>query len=340
MKTYLSYSLILAAAACGLATGQTAYTTPVGYVALGDTTAGQPAIKASTDVVISIPVNRPTEFSGEVASVTSTTITVSGSPAWTTAPVQWAPNTNTPYLVCVCSGVENGFVGLVTTNTANTLTVIPVTMGSLTNVVAADKIKIYKAWTLASLFPSGTFTPGVRLFGFTGTTAGINLAPDLNYLWSGTNWKSGPTIADNTILYCGESFFIRNFTTPVQSLSISGEIPTANSRTTIDKIALGVAQDTRVSYVSPVDELIGVSGLGSKLTAGDRLYGFDNNAAGINKAPTDNVLWTGSNWKIGPTVVDGTYQLQSGKGYFVRRLATVAVGSADWKDQPSYIPSL
>jgi uncharacterized protein (TIGR02597 family) len=340
MKTYLSYSFILAAAACSLATGQTAYTTPVGYVSLGDNTAGQPAIKAGTDSAISIPLNRATEFAGQVASVTANTITVSGNTAWTTTPKQWAPNAETPYLISICSGVENGFVGLITNNTSDTLTVTPITMGSLTNVVATDQVKIYKAWTLISLFPSGTFTPGVRLFGFSGVSAGINIAPDLNYVWGGVNWKKGSVISDNVILYAGESFFIRTLLNPVASLSISGEVPTSNSRTIIDKFTAGVAQDTRVGYTSPVDEPIGVSGLGSKLTPGDRLFGFNSSTAGINKAATDNVVWNGVNWKIGSAIVDSTYLLKSGKGYFVRRLAAATTGSVDWKDQPSYIPSL
>lgn len=341
MKTYLSYSFILAAAASSLATGQTAYTTPVGYVSLGDNTAGQPAIKAGTDSAISIPLNRATEFAGEVASVTATTITVSGSPAWATAPQQWAPNADTPYLISICSGTENGFVGLITSNTANTLTIQSVTMGSLTNVAATDKVKIYKAWTLITLFPSGTFTPGVRLFGFSGITAGINLAPDLNYLWNGTNWTKSGVISNKIILYSGESFFVRTLATAaVQSLTISGEVPTSNSRTIIDKITAGVAQDTRLAYISPVDEPIGSSGLSSKLTPGDRLFGFNSATAGINKAPSDNVLWNGTNWTLSGAIVNTTYTLKSGKGYFVRRLASAPVGSADWKDQPSYIPSL
>jgi uncharacterized protein (TIGR02597 family) len=341
MKTILAHSLLAAAiAGCGLASAaETAYTTPVGYVSLGDTTPGQPAIKATTDVAISIPVIRPTEFAGTVASTTATTITVSGSPAWTTTN-QWVPNTDTPYLVSVCSGTENGFIGLITGNTADTLTVLPVTLGNLSNVLASDKVKIYKAWTLASLFPSGTFSPGVRLFGFSGTTAGANIAPDLNYLWNGTNWTKSSIVSNNTILYPGESFFIRTIGTAVPSLIISGEVATSNSRTSIDKISANVAQDTRIAYISPVDEIIGTTGLSNSLVPGDRLFGFDNSASGTNKAPTENVLWNGTNWTISSVSVTSTYALKAGRGYYVRRIATAPVGTIDWKDEPSYIPSL
>lgn len=340
MKPY-TYALLAAAAACGLASAaETAYTTPVGYVALGDTTVGQPAIKAFTDVAVSVPLHRPTEYAGQVASTTSTTVTLSGTPAWTSN--QWAPGASTPYLVTVNSGAENGFTGLITGNTADTLTITPVTGGSLTNVVATDKVKIYKAWTLITLFPPGTFTSGVRVFGFSGTTSGINLAADLNYLWNATtgNWTRGTTISNDVIFYPGESFFIRTIGTQVASLTLSGEVPTSNSRTFVDKFTAGVGQDTRVGYISPVDELIGSSGLSAVLTSGDRLFGFNNNAAGINKAPVDNLLWnaTTGNWTSGTTIVNGTYTLKPGMGYFVRRLANAPVGAGDWKDQPSYLP--
>jgi uncharacterized protein (TIGR02597 family) len=340
MKTY-TYSLLLAATASGMAFGaQTAYTIPVGYVTLGDDTPGQPAIKATTDVAVSISMVRSTEFAGGVASTTANTITVSGTPAWTTGPSQWVPSASTPYVVSVTSGAQNGFTGLITSNTSDTLTVTPVTAGSLAGVLAGDKVKIYKAWTLVSLFPSGTFTAGVRVFGFSGIAPGINLAADLNFLWNGTSWTKGGAPANDTIFYTGESFFIRTIATPVASLTISGEVPTANSRTYIDKISAGVAQDTRVGYVGPVDEIIGNSNLSATLSAGDRLFGFNNNVAGINKAATDNVLWTGTNWTIGGAPVTTTYALKGGKGYFVRRLAAVPVGATDWKDQQSYIPSL
>ena len=337
MKTYLPYSLILAAAASGMAFGaETAYTTPVGYVTLGDDTAGQPAIKASTDVAVSIPLIRSTDYAGAVSGTSNSTISLAGTPAWATN--QWAPGAATPYLVAVNSGAENGFVGLITANSADTLTVTPVTGGSLTNVVAADTVKIYKAWTLISLFPSGTFPAGVRVFAFSGVFAGTNLAADLNFLWNGTNWTKSGVVSNDTIFYPGESFFIRTLATQVATLTLTGEIPTANSRTYIDKVTAGVAQDTRVGYVSPVDELIGSSGLSTNLTPGDRLFSFNNSAAGTNKAATDNVLWNGTNWTLSGVTVSATYALKGGKGYFVRRLANAPVGSGDWVDKQSYRP--
>jgi uncharacterized protein (TIGR02597 family) len=341
MKPY-TYSLLAAIAATGLASAaDTAYTTPVGYVSLGDTTGGgNPAIKASTDVAVSIPLQRPTEYAGVVASTTSGSITLGGTtpPVWTAN--QWAPGAATPYLVSVKSGTEAGFVGLITANTADTLTVTPVTGGSLTNVLANDEVIIHKAWTIISLFPSGTFPAGVRVLAYSGSASGINLPPDLNYLWNGTNFTKSGVISNNDILYSGESFIIRTITTAVTSLTIAGEVPVVKSRTNIDKLTVGVAQDNRVSYYSPVDEIIGNSGLSAILGAGDRVLAFDNSASGTNKPPTENILWNGTNFTLSGSPVTTTYTLKGGRGYLIRRLQTAPVGPIDWKDEQTYVPTL
>lgn len=344
MKTYIPYSILLAVAATGLSqAAETAYTTPVGYVSLGDTTTGQPAVKANTDVAISVPLNRPTEYAGAVTSATANSITITGA-GWTAN--QWNPGAATPYLVTVKSGTENGFIGLITANTADTLTVTPVTGGSLASVAAGSKIQINKAWTIASVFPTGTVPNQTRLLVYAGTTNGINLSPSTTYTYNSTNtnWAAGPTVANNVILYPGESFVVR---TPagatIASLVLAGEVPVANSRAYIDKLTAGSAQDTRLSYFGAGDEIIGASGLVTSLglVTGDRLLAFNNNAAGINKSPNETLtLGANGRWAIGPTDVTDTYTLKAGRGYVIRRVQGAPVGSLDWKDAPTYVSGL
>ncbi|RYZ91426.1 MAG: TIGR02597 family protein [Proteobacteria bacterium] len=344
MKTY-TYALLAAAAATGMALGQTAYTTPVGYVALGDTTAGQPAVKANTDVAIGIPLNRPTEYAGAISGTTATTITLGGTPAFTAN--QWAPGAATPYLVSIKSGTEGGFIGLITANTADTLTVTAVTGGSLVapNVAAGDKVQIYKAWTLSSFLPVGSVPNGTRLLAYFGTTAGVNLAPNATYQYSTstTNWTNGPTVSNNVILYPGESYVLRSpSAAAITSLSVAGEVPVANSRVYIDKLNPTLGQDTRIAYIGAGEEIIGNSGLVAALglVTGDRLLAFNNSSAGLNKAPNETLQWNGTNWVNGPTTVTTTYTLKAGRGYVFRRAATAPVGSLDWKDTPTYVPTL
>ena len=329
-----AFIFLAAAISSQFATAQV-YTEPVGYVSVGDTTAGQSAIKATTDVAVSVPLHRASEYAGTVSATTATTITLSGTPGWTTN--QWAV-AGSPYLVTVTSGAEEGFTGLISSNTSSQLTVMPVTLGNLLNVTNTDTIKIHPAWTLITLFPSGTFPTGVRLLAFSGTAGGINLAPDLIYVWTGTKWTKSGVDSNNDILYTGESFIIRTLSTAVTTLTIAGEVPSSKSRAVINKITAGLGQDTRIAYVSPVDEIIGNSGLSSALTIGDRLLGFNNNAAGTNKAPTDILVWTGTKWTLSGVDVTSTYLIKAGQGYIVRRLASAAVGDTDWVDKPIYQP--
>ena len=342
MKT--KYIAIFASlAATGLGMAQTAYTTPVGYVSLGDKTTGQPAVKANTDVAISIPLARPTEFAGVVLSTTANTITVSGTP-WTASPAvgSWNPGISSPYVVTIISGAANGFIGLVNSNTTTSLTVAAATGGSLLSIVPGDKFVISKAWTLSALIPPTAIPTGTRFLIYNGITSGSNLAPNTTVQSNGTAWRIGGTNSDNLPLYPGESFVLRSpAALAINTLVVSGEVSRAISRTFIDKITSGVAQDTRMSYVGSGDEFIGTSGLNASLglTSGDRVLFTNNNLAGINKAPSF-IQWNGTQWRQGATDVTNTFKFEAGVGYVFRRAAVTvpATGSIDWVDSPSYFP--
>jgi uncharacterized protein (TIGR02597 family) len=328
MKT-LSLSIFAAAAACGFASAQTAFTTPVGYVSLGNTT-GVNAVPANTDVAVSVPLLREAEFTGVISSTTANTITLAGTP-WVDG--QWA-SPGTPYLVTITSGAENGFTALVTANNTSTLTVSPVTSGNLAS--ATGSIQIHKAWTLISLLPSGTVPTGTRVLAYSGTVVGENLAANLVYVWTGTQWTQlvgGSGLANSTILYPGEAFIVRAAASPVPKLVIAGTVPVSNSRLDIVKLA-APNQDNRVAFISPVDEVIGQSGLG--------LLAFNNETTGINKAANEVLVWTGSAW-TGLVGVSGnqtnTYTLKAGRGYVYRRVASAPSASVvDWNNQPSFLP--
>lgn len=339
MKSFLSKALLVTLAATATSFGQTeAKTTPVGYVSLGNTSGGS-AVPANTDVSVSVPLENPTEFSGAISSATSTTITVSGTPAWSSN--QWSSNAATPYHVAIADGTQKGLLGLITGNTADTLTVTFVNGGTLGSIPAASGIKIFKAWTLKTLLPS--VPVGTRVLAFSGNVAGENLASDLQYVYSGTAWLQtvgGSGNADNAILYPGESFIIRTGNNPITSLVISGEVPTFSHRIDLVKLA-SATQDNRVAFFSPVDVVIGQSGLG--FTPGDRLLVFDNTSTGQNKSASIILVWNGSDW-IGLAGVSGsqgsTFKLKAGQGYVYRRASTAPVGVVDWKSDQPYAGNL
>ena len=334
MKTYIPYSLLAALAACGMASGaSTAYTTPVGYVSLGDT-AGANAVAANTDSMISVPLARPAEYAGTVASVGANTLTVSGTPSWTTNQF-----TSVPYCLVVKSGAQKGLFAVITANTVDTLT-LTVTTGVLSGVVAADQVVIAKCWTLGSFLPIAGIPTGTTLLAYNGTTPGINLAANLIYTKGPSNWIQtfgGSGDATNHILYPGESFILRTGANPVPSLVISGEVPTWNSRTSINKLtATGTGQDNRISYFSPVGEALSLSSIPA--STGDALLIFNNVAIGKNKAASAIITKGPTSW-VGTFGLSGNqdaYQLIGGVGYVYRRAASAPAGSLDWNDAQGY----
>ena len=336
MKPIISFALLGALFAVGAANA--AVTDPVGYVTLGDTTAGQPSIKAQTDIVASIPLDQASVFAGTVASVAGNIITISGTPAL-------GSFTGTPHVAKIEGGAKSGLVSLITANDATTVTVTVPTGDSLAGIVAGDAITIRPAWTLLKLATGNTLPAGTQLLAFGGSTPGINLASDAAYEWDGTAWTdlNSFDLANNVVLFTGESFVIRNGTnTPVTSFVVTGEVPTSNSRVVVSKLAAGVGQDNRLAYVSPVSEVIGVSGLGAALVSGDQLLVFNNGSAGINKAASSVIEWDGSAWTDLDTFdnVTNTFSLVGGNGYVIRKGSAAAVSDVVWSDAPTYVPTL
>ncbi len=336
MKPY-TYAFLAAAAACGLASAaETAYTTPVGYVSLGDTTPSEPAVKGNTDVLVSIPLERPAVFQGVSSSISGSTFNFTGT--------SLGDLTTTPHVVKIQSGAKSGLTGLITANTATSVTISVPSGETLTGVLSTDSISIRPAWTLASVFGTG-LPAGTQILAFSGSSPGINLGADLLYEFDGSDWLDGFTfdVANSVVLYPGESLFVRNNgATPIASMVVSGEVPSTNSRVVVSNLAPGTGQDNFVTIVSAVGEKIGESSLGAIASAGDQVFEYDNSAAGINKSASYLVEWDGANWLDGFTfdIVDTTFSLQAGKGYIVRRAAGAPGGDVVWSDQPSYVPSL
>lgn len=334
----LSYAFLAAAAACGLASAaETAYTTPVGYVNVGDTTIGEPACKANTDVFLSIPLLKAADYAGTVASISGDTITLSGTPGFTGG--QFASPTD-PYYAVIGSGAKSGLVAVVSANGVGDVTVMLQPGDSLSGVVAGDAITIRKAWTVRSLM--GTSLPsGVSLFTLP-SSGPLNPAAELIFDWDGTNWVDNVITgapADDTILFPGETLILRNSTaTPIATITVTGEVNTAKSSIPMD--ASSGAADYAVSYFSAGTEELGSSGLSAVANPGDSLLGFDNNASGFNKAASAILDFDGTDWV--DNVITGSpyneFPVGAGQGFIFRRGSAHA--AATWSDEATYIPSL
>ena len=142
MKTTL-YS-ILAAAACGMAFGQTAYTTPVGYATIA-------IVPVNSDTNMSVPLQRAGVWAGASTGVSDDTVSVAAS---SYSASQFGVGT---HMLQVTSGSLIGRTFPVLANGTASVTVDPV--GSQTLQVqgfqSGDKFVLRPYWTLDTLFPQG-----------------------------------------------------------------------------------------------------------------------------------------------------------------------------------------
>ena len=309
----------------------------VGYVSIGDTTVGQPSVKANTDVFVSIPLDRSTAFAGTVASVAGNVITLSGTPGLGT----YSDPTN-PHWIKMQNGAKSGLIALITANDASSVTVSAPVGDPLSGIVPGDKISIDEAWTVLEVM--GTSVPPLtQVLGFSGSFTGQNPAADLIYEFDGTNWidTNSFEIADNTVLFPSETFIIRNQSaSPITGLVITGQVPLAYQRTVV--ASSGTGTDNLSSYFGAVGEVIGTSGLSAIANALDQILAFNNNAAGQNKAATSIIEYDGAAWIDTNSFEDvtNTFKLESGVGYIFRRANTSPAGDAIWTDQPDYVSGL
>ena len=310
---------------------QTAYTAPVGYLSLGNTAAATDNVPANSDIVVSIPVLKSAAYAGQVASVTATTVTVKGTPAFVVN--TW---TATPHVLVIENGAKSGMIVPITSNTADTLTVA-VGSFSTTGILADVNLSIRPAWTVQSFMSGASSLTGVQLYGFSNTQLGVNnSASDLYFYVGGGNWEDGDgASANNVILYPGEGFIVRTASTPIADFVISGEVPMAASYVAIGERS-GGARDTFFSYMSPTSEPLASSGIG--VSTGDMLIDYNNTAAGKNKSGTPYFYVGGGNWEDGDGGSANTFPLQGGKAYVFRRAAASANQYVISKDQQSYNP--
>jgi uncharacterized protein (TIGR02597 family) len=337
MKPY-TYSLLAAAIACGMAQGAaTAYTTPVGYVSIGDTTPGQPAVKPATDSLLTAPIDRTPVYAGLAASVSNgNEINLQGTPGFTAGQF-----TATPFVVRVKSGANEGFYALITGNDADTLTVSLPTGQTLSALASGDQISVSPAWTAKSFFGGSTIPVDTELYQYSGVTPGINVASDFLYIWDGVDWIDGvsgsPT---DPIIYPGELFVLRNVgAAPITSIVVSGEVPSSGFTNVITNFGAG-QQDLPFGVFSPIDQTLAQSGLTAVAAADDELNIYNNGAAGINKAASTQFVFDGSAWldAVSGDPIPPSFTLKAGDGFIYRRAA--GKPTVNWTATPSYVPSL
>lgn len=310
---------------------------------------------ANSDTIISVPFASESDYSGAVASVSingnAVTITPSGTPGWT------ADAYNTYYYIRFTSGAKAGMWYQVT-DTATDSLVIDTTGDDLSGVLATDSFKIFKFWTLSTLFPDGELN---GITASTGTSIALrksevmlydetaNSAPTLRcfYLSTASEWRNSASTAvncDNVILY-PESHVVIRQKAAAGTFTSTGIVETSQLTIPLNSSTLADL-DIRVSNGRPIATTVANLGLiangaftpsTSKTVAGrkDILFIYDNSTAAYNKAPSKGVYYYNGVWydyTNGNAVADN-YVINPGEGFTIRRKKVAAANTKFWTVQ-------
>jgi uncharacterized protein (TIGR02597 family) len=347
MKTSISYSLIAAAMACGLALGQTtAYTTPVGYVTLD--------IPANSDSHVGQPLIREVAFAGSAASVAGGVITLSSSALTVDQFVYSSPTQPKSYYLQAVGGSLDGRYFDVISNTATSITVD----NGATDLSAVVNFKVIPYWTLGTMFPDGAgvgttadvFEPnGLVQFKDPAATGPNRPAPKSYFHYTGpdeagTGWYDNDNVAaglqNNLTVDPFLTARIRNFGA-LKQVVISGTVPSSAVASPV--VTAAVTNDNYLSVQFPTDVTLAGSGLAAVLTPStdifepiDLVQVYNETAQGQNKAVVATYFYytgteeAGTGWYDNDNVAAGLQNntvgiLKAGRAYTVRKAAGTPV---------------
>jgi uncharacterized protein (TIGR02597 family) len=266
MKKYLSYSLILATAATGLAHGAaTAYTTPVGYSTVA-------VVPVNSDTPMSVPLQRAAVWAGASTGVLDDTVSVAAS-SYTAN--QFGVGT---HMLQVTSGLLIGRTFPVLSNGTSNVTVDPVGAQTLRvqGFMAGDKFVLRPYWTLDTLFPQGDGigknadpdAPTNLILLNSNEASGVDRAAvSQNIYYDGVaggtarwiNLGNPSAIVGNLPIRPSTVLTARNLTSSPLSIVNTGEVPSVPAATLV--VSNTVATDNLAQLPYPVDTTLQQSGL-------------------------------------------------------------------------------
>jgi uncharacterized protein (TIGR02597 family) len=364
MKTKISYSLLAAAMACGIAQGAaTAYTVPVGYVSL--------VTPPNTDTTIAASLDRATELQTTVVSSSGSTVTIKASGVTLNQFSYVAGVQPKTYYVKSMSGALEGQYQTILSNTATDGSGnVILTLEAPLAAAATTSVAIAPFWTLNTLFPAGAGVgsttnptePTSYLLRQNQVATGLNRAPNTLYFYfddpdnNADGWYNNDDLGagpqNDQVIYPDEFYLIRNLTASPVTATVSGTVPSAGPATTLVQAA--TANDNYVANPVPVDQTLVDTGLlqGGAYTPTanptepiDYVLLYDNVATGINKPaakvyfyfddPDNNADGWYDNDDLGAGPQDAIKLLKAGTGFVVRKGAGTP-GSIPWKNPLPY----
>lgn len=359
MKTYIPYSLLLAAAASGLAFGTTATTTPVGYLSV--------TVPANADTTITPSLVLSPLYSGASTGISGNDVSASGLSAGAYA---------TPNPQCYLKITSGPLAGAFFPITANTGSTITVAAGATTlqaqGFVSGNTFSVIKYWTLATLFPGGAgiggtsdaLNPSSYLFVADATGTGADRSSSKVYFYcTGDTELSLPagwydnadpfagsidnTPIDPTLLYT-----IRSAGTSTV-VTVTGQVPSTLANAEV--VTATTVNDNYLAAPYPIDTSLAESGLQSVIAATsdalnptEYVFVYDDLASGVNKSANsiyfycsgDTELSLPAGWYDNADPFAGVVTakvLKAGR-CFVLRKAPSAAGVLDWNSPLPYTP--
>lgn len=344
----------------------TVSTSPVGYVQL--------ACTGSSDSLYTIPFTQPAAYVGLVASVSGSTVTVSGTAGWTANQFVYSGSGSSTYFALLGAATtgtnpREGATYTVTANGTNTLTLSlnGDTISSSTNCT----ISVIPYWTLATVFPSsnelsvnpnGSFSKStstrltnlntqILIPSYSGT--GINLSAASIYYYYNGAWRlygdSSSNYHGDDVLVNNGYFVVRNSNTPTTSLTAMGTVVTGKVLVPLATEA-AISQDNPVALVRPVDVPLNSTGLAgtsafttstsTRLTnLSDQLLLYSDTTSGINKSAASIYYYYNGHWALygdSSSNDHGTDVIPAGNGFVIRKVANGTGATAFWQDSPTY----
>jgi len=309
-----------------------------------------------SDTIVSMPVTRPTEYTGEgtmsvVTSGSVGTVTFSGA-SFTASQFKYdsSSQTNTYYLF-VAGGDKEGSYYTITDNDTTSVTV-NLNGDDVSAITADTEMKIIPYWTLGTVFASGEgvnattgSTEATQILLPNNTGTGTNLGTSATYFYSSTTstWlldgDSTQATQDDVVLYPDTYFIVRNKVSTATSITATGSVVTNQLMLALTTQTAG-RQDNAVAITRPVAVTLKESGLVSsgaftKTTAstpGDKLLVFNNKKAKLNKAPAKTYLYKNGAWRlVGSSGNHNTDAIFTpGTGVLIRKAKTTDGSSALW----------
>jgi len=334
----------------GSAQTLTVVTDPAGFYSI--------ALSSNSDTVVSLPFCRPAVFVGQIVSVASNVIAVTGNPNWTANQFVYAAGTqsNTYYaFLNTGSGAGNHFT--ITNNTTNTLS-LDLGSGSLTNVAVSNSVAIIPFWTLGTALSVGA---GILDSPRPGNRSTEILVPDLAgvgtnlsagrmyYHWNG-NWRAvgqGNGVKDDDVLLSDTYFIVRHNLASNTVLTTFGAVPMKQLQIALATDAVK-KRDNSVALARPAvatltQSMLYESGAFTASSATnahtDELLTFDNTLAQKNKTPTAIYYYWSNAWRqvgAGTNDVGSVPIFAPGTGVIVRKNTNSGSPTVRWINLPNY----